>query len=141
MKRYFSKNLSTVKQFMFDLYRNCKLRSKKDHRLPPTNKDSYILTPDEQLIHFMLENSSQTAEDDQRSLYMTNRAIWNICYKLCPGKWCDRSHCKSYSGRCAYHCGTGRKPSSCKEYKAYVERKAQRELVRDLTGKTTGENE
>ena len=124
-----SKKLSTPKQFMFDLYRNCKLRSKKQHGLPPTKKDNYVLTPDEQLIHFALENCSQTSQNSQTSLYMTCRAIWNMCYKLCPGQWCDRGHCKCYNSRCAYYCGAGRKPSSCKEYKKYIERTTKRELA------------
>lgn len=122
------KRLPYIQSIQFALYKDCKRVSKKDHGLPVNDDDRLISTDDEQLVHFMLENSSITDHDSPRSFQGVASAIDNICHQLCPGEWCKRSHCKNYSSHRAYNCGAHKRPSVCKEYKQYIERKKQREL-------------
>lgn len=121
------KKLPYIQSICLDLYMSCKAKSKKDHGLPVHKRDEDF-TPDEELVHFMLANSSITDSnpDSPRCFHNVSSAINTICKGLCPGQWCMKSHCKSYSGHCAYHCGAGKKPSTCKAYKEYVAKKEER---------------
>ena len=124
--------LPFIQSICLNLYISCKARSKKAHGLP-LHEPGKGLTPDEELIHFMLRNSSITDQDSSspRSFNTVNKAIHNTCKTLCPGPWCTRIHCKSYSGHCAYNCGAGKKPSICKEYKSYIEKKKERDARKE----------
>ena len=123
-----SHRLPFIQGICLDLYINCKARSKKDHGLPLHKRDEGY-TPDEELIYFMLKNSSITEgnPDSPRCFKKVNSAIHLMCRQLCLGQWCTRSHCKSYSTHCAYHCGAGKKPATCSLYKDYIEKKKRKE--------------
>ena len=133
-------SLPYIQSICLALYINCKARSKKDHGLPLHQKDK-PLTPDEELVHFMLANSSITDHDpfSPRSFNTVNKAIHNTCRTLCPGEWCSRTHCVSYSSRCAYFCRDGKKPSTCKVFKTYIQKKKERDARKESqkTSETT----
>jgi hypothetical protein len=122
-----SHRLPYIQSICLDLYINCKLKSKKDHSLPITEPPT--LTADEQLVYNMLKNSSITESnpDSPRCFTKVNSAIYLMCRQLCPGQWCTRTHCKSYSGHCAYHCGAGKRPATCNLYRDYIEKKKRKE--------------
>ena len=104
-------------QILLSLYRDCKQRTKKKTEISGNG--------DEQLIRFMLQNSSIVEHDSERAYSKVANAIYVACKQLCSGQWCMRTHCKNYSSHSAYHCVKTR-PSVCKEYKAYIEKKAER---------------
>lgn len=108
---------------MWLTYLDCKKRTKKVIKFPREPKG---ISHDEELVHFMLENSSITEMKGERSFHRVCEAIDTMCKQLCHGQWCTRSHCKFYSRRRAYNCANTR-PSVCKDYKAYVCKKKQRE--------------
>lgn len=123
-----SHRLPFIQSICLDLYINCKARSKKDHGLP-LHKRYEGYTPDEELIFFMLKNSSITERNPDSPRYFTkvSSAIHLMCRQLCPGQWCTRLGCKSYSGHCPYHCGAGKRPATCILYKDYIEKKKKKE--------------
>lgn len=117
------KNLGLPQYNVFFTYLDCKRRTKKEIEFP---KDAGRLSDDAKLVRFMLENSSITDRESERSFSHVADAINIMCKQLCPGQWCTRSHCKNYSRKHAYNC-TKTRPSVCKEYKAYIEKKKLRE--------------
>lgn len=121
------KKLGAPQRLVFLSYLDCKKRTKKDIQFP---KESNEYTHDESLVRFMLENSSVTQQGNERSYHKVFDAIYLMCKQLCPGVWCTRSHCKKYGNHHAYNCLITR-PSACKEYKAYIEKKKQREVNND----------
>ena len=126
----FNKRLPFIQSICLDLYINCKHKSKKDHGLPIHKPgETPTLTPDEQLVYNMLKNSSITESnpDSPRCFTNVSSAIHLMCRQLCPGQWCTRTHCKSYSGHCAYNCGAGKRPATCNLYKDYIEKKKRKE--------------
>lgn len=121
------KHLGTPQYIIWLTYLDCKKRSKKNINIP--RKEPYF-TDDEKLVRFMLENSSVIERDNERSYSKVADAINIICKLLCPGQWCTRSHCINYSRRSAYNCMKTR-PTVCKEYKDYVEKKKQRKIKQE----------
>lgn len=116
-----SKKLGINQYYLLSQYISCKKRTKKDISF----RDSKA---DEELVRFMLENSSQTEDKGERSLYATRQAINNICMKLCPGEWCARGHCIHCRSGYAYNCSKGTRPAVCKEFKKWREgQKARQE--------------
>ena len=123
----FDRRLPYIQSICLDVYIDCKLKSKKDHGLPIDKTPT--LTADEQLVYNMLKNSSITESnpDSPRCFTKVSSAIHLMCRQLCPGQWCTRTHCKSYSSHCAYHCGAGKRPATCNLYKDYIEKKKRKE--------------
>lgn len=128
-----AKKLPFIQDICLDLYINCKARSKKNHGLP-LHKRGEGYTPDEELIHFMLRNSSITDgdPDSPRCFHNVQSAIHTMCKRLCPGQWCNRTSCRSYSSHCAYHCADKKKPATCKAYKEYIEKKKLRDQKKEF---------
>lgn len=122
------KHLGIPQHIIWLTYLDCKKRSKRNINIP--RKVDLYLTDDEKLVRFMLENSSITEQDSERSYSKVADAINIICKLLCPGQWCTRSHCINYSRRSAYNC-TKTRPTVCKEYKNYVEKKKQRKIKQE----------
>lgn len=120
--------LPFIQSIRLDVYISAKARSKKDHGLP-LHKSGEGLTPDEQLVHFLLANSSITdhAPDSPRNFRNVSDAIHTMCKTLCPGQWCTKGHCESHSGHCAYYCSAGKRPATCKLYKDYIAKKQKKE--------------
>lgn len=116
------KSLGTPQHLMWLTYLDCKKRTKKEIKFP---KETKGISHDEELVHFILENSSITERQGERSYHRVYDAIDVICKQLCPGHWCTRTHCKNYSRRHAYNCNKTR-PTICKEYKAYIKKKQLR---------------
>lgn len=115
--------LGYPQRIMFDTYLNCKKRTKKNIEFP---KEPKGMSHDEELVYFMLDNSSITEREGERSFHRVSDAIDIMCKQLCPGQWCTRLHCKNYGRNYAYNC-TKTRPVVCKEYKAYIEKKKERE--------------
>ena len=113
------KKIGYPQDCLYITYLDCKSRSKR--KIKPTTKfmDEGI-NDDEKLIHSLLENSSIRQGEGERSFRAASECVMTLCYHLCPGVWCSRTHCKNYSSRRAYHC-VKTKPSSCREYKKYME--------------------
>lgn len=101
------------------MYVDCKRRTKKDISFRDAKAD-------EELVRFMLENSSQIEHDSERSLTETCSAIYNMCKKLCPGEWCTRGHCLHCGSGYAYNCSKGTRPAVCKDFKKWREGQAKR---------------
>ncbi len=112
------KPLGTPQHITWLCYLDCKERTKKKIGLPVHET---IISDDEKLVRFMLENSSIVEHKGERAYSRVSDAIDLICKQLCPGQWCTRSHCKNWSSRHAYHC-TKTRPSVCQEYKKYIEK-------------------
>ena len=85
------KSLGTPQHIMWLTYLDCKKRTKKEIKFP---KETKGISHDEELVHFMLENSSITERQGERSYHRVYDAIDVICKQLCPGHWCTRTHCK-----------------------------------------------
>lgn len=117
------RKLGYPQRIVFDTYLDCKKRTKKNIKFP---KETKGVSHDEELVYFMLSNSSITERDGERSFHRVGEAIDIMCKQLCPGQWCIRSRCKHYNSHKAYSCNKTR-PSVCKEYKAYAEKKKLRE--------------
>lgn len=115
--------LGYPQRIMFNTYLDCKKRTKKNIPFP---KEPKGMSDDEELVYFMLENSSIIEREGERSFHCVCDAIDIMCKQLCPGNWCTRPHCKNYNSHRAYNCSKTR-PSVCKEYKAYIEKKKLRE--------------
>lgn len=113
------KRLGTNQCYVLSEYIDCKKRTKKDI----TFRDG---KDDVELVRFMLENSSQTEWDGERSLSETRQAIHNMCKKLCPGEWCTRGHCMYCRSGHAYNCGKGTRPAVCKDFKKWRECQKER---------------
>lgn len=112
--------LGTNQWYVFSQYVSCKKRTKKNISF----RDSKA---DEELVKFMLENSSQTEDKGERSLSETRQAIDNICKKLCPGEWCTCGHCQHCRSGYAYQCSNGTRPAVCKKFKKWREGQKKRE--------------
>lgn len=110
------KHLSCTQSILYDLYKNCKKRSRRINIAGES---------DESLVYFILNNSSTQQEYGERSFREVQKAVSLICRQLCPGEWCTREHCQKHSRRHAYNC-TVTQPSRCKEYKKYIEKKNQK---------------
>lgn len=117
------KNLGLPQYKVFLTYLDCKKRTKKQIEFPNAENR---MTEDAKLVRFMLENSTITERQGERSFHHVSDAINIMCEQLCPGQWCTRTHCKNHSGKHAYRC-TKTRPAVCKEYKAYMEKKKLRE--------------
>lgn len=117
------KKLGTPQHLMWLTYLDCKKRTKKEIKFP---KETKGVSHDEELVHFMLENSSVLERGTERSYERVYDAIDVMCKQLCPGQWCTRSHCKHWSSRSAWNCSKTR-PKVCKEYAKYIEKKKMRE--------------
>lgn len=115
--------LGYPQRIVFETYLDCKKRTKKKIEFP---KEPKAMSDDEELVYFMLDNSSIVEREGERSFYRVGVAIDIMCKQLCPGQWCTRSHCKNYNSHKAYNCCKTR-PAVCKEYKAYIEKKKLRE--------------
>lgn len=113
------KKLGTPQRLIWLTYLDCKKRTKKEIKFP---KEIEGISHDEELVHFMLENSSILERESERSYSRVYDAIDIICKQLCPGQWCTRSHCKNYNSHKAYNCNKTR-PAVCKEYKTYINKK------------------
>ncbi len=116
--------LALPQEIQFKTYLDCKKRTKKKIGLDvhPTKK-----TSDERLIFFLLDNSSIVEHESERSFSRVADAVQVACRQMCPGQWCTRSHCESFSSSHAYHC-TRTRPAVCKIYKKYIEGQKEREL-------------
>lgn len=110
------KKLGTPQHILWLRYLDCKERTKKKVGLPINET---IISDDETLIHFLLENSSIVERNNERAFSSVGDAINLICKQLCPGQWCTRSHCKHHNSRYAYYC-TKTRPSVCKDFKKYI---------------------
>lgn len=117
--------LGYPQKLLLRLYKSCKGRSKR-HLAMNNPNDSFH--SDEELINFMLENTSITDDDanSSRCYHKTADAILNLCRNMCPGEWCTRSHCRNHDGGEAYYC-TKTRPAVCREYKEYIRKKAIRD--------------
>lgn len=109
------KKLGYPQRILLNQYVDCVERTKKKIDLKGTEK----------LVRFMLEESSIVQSDGAMSYQNTARAIDLINKKLCPGQWCTRAHCESYSSHRAYSC-TKTRPSVCNIYKKYVQKQKER---------------
>lgn len=118
--------LGYPQRIMFDTYLDCKRRTKKNIEFP---KEPKGMSHDEELVYFMLDNSSIIEREGERSFHRVSDAIDIMCKQLCPGQWCTRSHCKNYNSHRAYNCNKTR-PVVCKEYKVYTEKKKLREELK-----------
>lgn len=104
---------------LYETYLDCKSRSKR--KIKPTSKFmNEGINEDEKLIRPLLENSSVLQKEGERSFRVVTECVMTLCYHLCPGMWCSREHCESYSTSHAYYC-MKTKPSECKVYKKYIE--------------------
>lgn len=74
---------------------------------------------DSNLAYWLLKNSSTHNESFQKAAEI----LRYINHLICPGDWCNRNHCRNFSGRCAYNCRETR-PKVCKEYVKYNEKLA-----------------
>lgn len=121
--------LGYPQRLQFLTYLDCKKRTKKKVDLP---NDASRTSDDEKLVRFLLENSSITERNGERSFHRICEAIDVMCKQLCPGQWCTRSHCQYYCSHLAYNCSKTR-PKVCKEYSKYItgveERKNRRFLM------------
>ncbi len=121
--------LGYPQHLQFLTYLDCKKRTKKQVDLP---NDDNRTSDDEKLVRFLLENSSITEREGERSFHRVSEAVEIMCKQLCPGQWCTRSHCQHYCSHRAYNCGKTR-PKVCKEYAKYIagveERKNRRFLI------------
>lgn len=119
------KKLGHVQSIQYELYLNCRERTKRNTGLLQERQ----VEDDQKLIRFILENSSIVERGGERAFRNVGNAIDVICKQLCPGQWCTRSHCKEYGLRFAYHCSKTR-PAVCKEYKKYIDKQqAKKEEV------------
>ncbi|MDC2747223.1 hypothetical protein PO367_03900 [Bacteroides ovatus] len=121
------KSLGTPQHIMWLTYLDCKKRTKKEIKFP---KETKGISHDEELVHFMLENSSIVERQGERSYHRVYDAIDVMCKQLCPGEWCTRTHCEHYSRRHAYNCIKTR-PKVCKKYAKYIADKVEREKHRN----------
>lgn len=121
--------LGYPQRIMFNTYLDCKKRTKKNIPFP---KEPKGMSDDEKLVYFMLENSSIIERESERSYHRVYSAIDIMCKQLCPGQWCNRTHCQNHSSKHAYNCNVTR-PKVCKEYAKYIEgveeRKTRRYLI------------
>lgn len=63
------------------------------------------------------------------------REAIHICISLLDGhNRCPRGHCKEWSSRYPMDCQAGKNPRTCKDCKAYLEKKAIREAQLDPEG-------
>lgn len=92
------KKIGTPQYRLYKTYLDCKSRSKR--KIKPTSKfmDEGI-NDDEKLIRPLLENSSVLQKEGDRSFRVVTECVMTLCYHLCPGIWCSRVHCESYSIR------------------------------------------
>jgi Fe-S-cluster containining protein len=116
------KKLGYPQYLQFLKYLDCKKRTKKHVGLP--NYEN-LMSDDEKLVRFLLENSSITECNGERSFHRICEAIDLMCKQLCPGQWCTHYHCQYYRSKKAYNCMLIR-PKICKEYTKYMERKKER---------------
>ena len=120
------KKLGYVQSLVLSTYIDCKKRTKKDIEF--RNEHDY-LKADEEMIRFMLENSSITDHHTDNAFDEVKNAVMLFCRKLCPGQWCNRSHCQYCRSGSAYNCSKGTRPSVCKDYKRWQEKKKAREEI------------
>lgn len=106
-------SLGTPQKVLFHQYENCVERTKKKIALG------------DDVVYFILDTCSVIEDKGNRSYTETAKAVELICHRLCPGQWCDRSHCREYSRHFAYNCKKTY-PNICKEYKKYVEKREER---------------
>ncbi len=113
------KKVGTPQYRLYKTYLDCKSRSKR--KIKPTSKFmNEGINEDEKLIRPLLENSSILQKDGERSFRVVTECVMTLCHHLCPGIWCSRVHCESYSTSHAYYC-MKTKPSACNVYKKYIE--------------------
>ena len=74
------KHLGIPQHIIWLTYLDCKKRSKRNIDIP--RKVDLYLTDDEKLVRFMLENSSITEQDSERSYSKVADAINIICKLL-----------------------------------------------------------
>lgn len=75
------KSLGTPQHIMWLTYLDCKKRTKKEIKFP---KETKGISHDEELVHFMLENSSITERQGERSYHRVYDAIDVICSNFAP---------------------------------------------------------
>jgi len=111
--------LGAVQRIQYNLYLDCKERTKKKNPFGAGRND-------EILIRTILANSSILEQGTERAFQEVRDAVHLICKQLCPGTWCTRSHCKHHNRGSAFYC-TKTRPKVCKEYKKYIEKKKERD--------------
>lgn len=114
-----NKKLSYIQSLALSKYIDCKNRSKKD--VSDFNNPADHIKADEEMIRFMLSNTSITDHDSERCFDKVNNAIESFCHILCPGEWCTRGHCKHCRSGYAYNCANGTRPAVCKDFKKWRE--------------------
>ena len=117
--------LSYIQLLTLREYQDCKRRTRK--QIEFRNEKA-----DEELVRFMLENSSQTDHDTERAFDKTSSAIHLICLKMCPGEWCSRGHCQFCRSGYAYRCSKGLRPAICKDFKKWREGQAKRKKDEEI---------
>jgi hypothetical protein len=79
------------------------------------------------LISGLLGNSSIVQYDSDRSFSLACTAIDALNKFLCPGVWCNRSHCKDYNSSSAYNCWKTR-PAVCGAYAEYRKKQIKKKV-------------
>ena len=118
------KRLPYIQQLVLSQYISCKQRSKKD--ISDFNNPNDHFRADEELVRFMLSNSSVTDHESERSFRSISSAIDCACHLMCPGEWCTRGHCRYNGSGYAYNCSKGTRPAVCKDFKKWREGQKQR---------------
>jgi len=119
-----AKKLPYIQSLVLRQYIDCKNRSKKD--VSDFNNPADHIKADEEMIRFMLSNTSITDHDSERSFNKVENAISSFCHILCPGEWCTRFHCKHCRSGFAYMCSKGTRPAVCKDFKKWREGQKKR---------------
>ncbi|MBP5425109.1 MAG: hypothetical protein J6Y33_03435 [Prevotella sp.] len=119
-----AKRLPYIQGLVLSTYIDCKKRSKKD--VSDFNIPNYHIKADEEMIRFMLSNTSITDHDSERSFRSVDSAVSSFCHILCPGEWCTREHCLHHQSGFAYNCGKGTRPAVCKDFKKWREGQKKR---------------
>lgn len=118
------KKLPYVQSLVLSTYIDCKKRSKKD--ISDFNNPKDYIKADEEMIRFMLNNTSITNHDSERCFRNVDNAVMSFCHILCPGEWCTRSHCRYNGSGYAYNCSKGTRPVVCKDFKKWREGQKKR---------------
>lgn len=117
------KKIGKLQRGLLGLYQSCKGRSRKKLGLSGPEHD----TDDVRVLREYLRNSSILKRCGPGSYDEAIQTVHALCKFLCPGPWCNRSHCKDYHSFSAYHCRHTR-PSVCAAYKKYQERLSQKQV-------------
>ena len=118
------KRLPYIQSLVLSTYIDCKRRSKKD--VSDFNNPNDHIKADEEMIRFMLSNTSITDHDSERCFRSVDNAVSSFCHILCPGEWCTRGHCRYNQSGCAYKCSKGTRPAVCKDFKKWREGQKKR---------------